>query len=397
LAFLAALSGDARAQAPPDPLGEREVLYWYDPMYPGTRFDAPGKSPFMDMDLIPRYRDEGAGDAVVIDPTMVQNLGVKSVPARRGKLSFSREIPANVEFNGQLTARAQPRAEGFVSEAGFFAVGDSVKEGDLLALVTVPDWAADQSEYLLLRKQKASAAIVAGVREKLRLAGMPEEMLLEVDRTGAIQTTLKILSPLSGVITELDVYPGMNVDKGQTLAVIQGTDPIWVTAFLPEKEAFLSAGRPRLTLSAFPGRAFEVLKLASLPIADENSRALLLRLHVANPEGLLKPGLTATLSLRAQGPEGLIIPTQSLIDLGEEQRVVTVQADGSFLPKLVTVGLSAREETLISSGLSEGEEVVTVGLFLIDSEANLRGALERMRGGPLDPPGTLPEGASPAP
>ncbi|MDR2367277.1 MAG: efflux RND transporter periplasmic adaptor subunit [Deltaproteobacteria bacterium] len=360
--------------------GEPGILYWYDPMYPGEHFDGPGKSPFMDMDLIPRYAGGGAGLGVAIDPVMVQNLGLRTAQAKAGNLVRVREVSAAVEFNRYLEARVQPRAEGFVTSVAKLAVGDTVTEGQEIARITVPAWASDQSEYLLLKNQRADPKLIGGVREKLRLSGMPEEMLAEVDATGKVQTSLRILSPVTGAVTALDVYPGMNAEKNMTVAVIQGYDPVWVTAEVPEADLALAlGGRARVTLAAWPGEVFEATERAVLAKANGDTRTVPLRLTVPNPDGRLKPGLTAGVRLRGPGPEGLIIPTQGLIDLGEEKRVITVATDGSFLPRKVTVGGSSGGETVVTDGLSEGDTVVVTGLFLIDSEANLTGALERMR------------------
>ncbi|MDR1777049.1 MAG: efflux RND transporter periplasmic adaptor subunit [Desulfovibrio sp.] len=360
--------------------GERKVLYWYDPMYPGTKFDKPGKSPFMDMELVPRYAGDDAGAGMRIDPGQVQNLAVRTEKARKGKLTFAHEIPANVEFNDYQLGKAQPRADGFVERTYALAVGDMVKAGQPLVDVTVPAWAADQSEYLLLRSQKAAPDIVRGVRERLRLSGMPEDLLKAVDATGRVQTRLTVHAPLAGVITSIDAYPGMNVNKGMTLATVQGVNPIWVTADVPEREIHLvGAGRIRVSVPAWPGRAFFAQSGTLLPKADPSSRTVPLRLALDNSEGLLKPGLTASIRLRGVSEESVLIPTQSLIDMGDEKRVVVRAADGSFVPRRVEVLRDAREQTAVRSGVEEGEEVVVTGLFLIDSEANLRGALERMR------------------
>jgi len=362
---------------------ERRVLYWYDPMYPGTHFDKPGKSPFMDMDLVPRYAADDEGAGIRIDPAQVRNLAVRTEKVVRGSLSFARDIPANVEFNDYQLAKVQPRAEGFVEKIHSLAVGDAIARDAPLADITVPAWAADQSEYLLLKSQKAALEIIRGVREKMRLTGMPEEMLAAVDETGRVQTTLTLKAPTAGIVTGLDVYPGMNVSKNMTLATIQGTDPVWVTASVPERDLHLvkAGNRIRLTVSAYPEQVFQVDSFTLLPKADHDTRTVPLRLSVDNAEGLLKPGMTASIRLRGSGREALLIPTQSLIDLGDEQRVVVRAADGSFVPRLVRVLRSSREQTAVSFGLEEGEEVVVSGLFLIDSEANLRGALERMRQG----------------
>ncbi|MDR1109635.1 MAG: efflux RND transporter periplasmic adaptor subunit, partial [Deltaproteobacteria bacterium] len=272
-----------------------------------------------------------------------------------------------------------------------------VEEGQELARITVPAWASDQSEYLLLKSQGADRRLIGGVREKMRLSGMPEEMLGEVDASGQVQTTLRLLAPVPGVITALDVYPGMNVDKNMTLAVIQGLDPIWVTAEVPESDlALAQAGRARITAPAWPGEVFEASGQTVLAKANPETRTVSLRLSVPNPDGRLKPGLTAAVRLRGPGPEGLIIPTQSLIDLGHEQRVITRLADGGFLPKLVRVAASSGGQTVVSDGLDEGDEVVASGLFLIDSEANLSGALERMRRPEGADPDVPPPGPGPA-
>lgn len=362
------------------PGGERRILYWYDPMYPDRRFDKPGKSPFMDMDLVPRYAEDGEGAGIRIDPVQTRNMAVRTEKVTRGRLVFTRDIPANVEFNAYRLARVQPRADGFVEKTYDLAVGDTVEAGQALVEITVPAWAADQSEYLLLRSQRAAPEIVRGVRERLRLSGMPEEMLKIVDNTGRVQTGLTVKAPLGGVVTSLDVYPGMNVDKGMTLATIQGTNPVWVTADVPERDIHLVGGRRiRVAVPAYPDRAFFAESATLLPRADQATRTVPLRLVLDNSEGLLKPGLTASIRLRGESEESLLIPAQSLIDLGDEQRVVVRAADGAFVPRRVRVLRSSRDATAVLDGLEEGDEVVVSGLFLIDSEANLRGALDRMR------------------
>ena len=203
-----------------------------------------------------------------------------------------------------------------------------------------------------------------------------------MDKTGRVQTRLTLKAPVAGIITALNVYPGMNVSKEMVVAIIQGADPVWITADVPESDVHLLLGKNRLRLAvqAYPDRVFMAENVTLLPKANQDTRTVPLRMTVANPEGLLKPGMTASLRLRGTGPEALLVPTQSVIDLGNEKRVVTRAANGSFVPKKVQVLRSSRDETAIVSGLEEGENVVVSGLFLIDSEANLRGALDKMRG-----------------
>ncbi|STW48524.1 cobalt/zinc/cadmium efflux RND transporter, membrane fusion protein, CzcB family [Klebsiella pneumoniae] len=112
---------------------QRKVLFWYDPMYPNTRFDKPGKSPFMDMDLVPKYADEehaaAGAPGVRIDPTQTQNLGVKTAAVTRGPLRYAQTFPANISYNEYQYVIMQARAAGFINKVYPLTVGDKVKQG----------------------------------------------------------------------------------------------------------------------------------------------------------------------------------------------------------------------------------------------------------------------------
>lgn len=363
----------------------RKVLFWYDPMYPNTRFDKPGKSPFMDMDLVPKYADEESASAVApgvrIDPTQTQNLGVKTEAVRRGPLTFTQTFPANVSYNEYQFVIMQARAAGFVEKVWPLTVGDKVKKGAPLLELTIPDWVEAQSEYLLLKETGGTATQVEGILERLRLAGMPEADIRRLTATRKIQTRFTLTAPIDGVITAFDLRAGMNIAKDNVVAKIQGMDPVWVTAAVPESIAWLikDASPFSLTVPARPDKSFTFRKWTLLPSADATTRTLQLRLEVDNPDEALKPGMNAYLNLKTQSEPMLLIPSKALIDTGSEQRVITVDGEGRFVPKPVSVFQASQGVTAIRSGLAEGEKVVASGLFLIDSEANISGALDRMR------------------
>ena len=157
---------------------ERKVLFWYDPMKPDVKFDKPGKSPFMDMDLVPKYADENdnkSSAGIRIDPTQVQNLGLKTQKVTRGTLNYAQTIPANVSYNDYQFVIVQAHAEGFVEKVYPLTTGDKVKKGTPLVDITIPDWVEAQSEFLLLSGTGGTPTQIKGVLERLRLAGMPDE------------------------------------------------------------------------------------------------------------------------------------------------------------------------------------------------------------------------------
>ena len=371
--------------APVSEQASRKVLFWYDPMYPNTRFDKPGKSPFMDMDLVPKYADEESADSasqgVRIDPTQVQNLGVKTEAVRRGPLAFAQTFPANVSYNEYQFVIMQARADGFIEKVSPLTVGDKVKKGAPLLELTIPDWVEAQSEYLLLKETGGTATEIQGILERLRLAGMPEADIRRLTSTRKIQTRFTLTAPIDGVITAFDLRAGMNIAKDNVVAKIQGMNPVWITAAVPESLAWLikDVSQFSLTVPARPDQSFTFRKWTLLPSVDSASRTLQLRLEVDNPDEALKPGMNAWLNLKTESEPMLLIPSTALIDSGREQRVITRDSEGRFVPKQVAVFQSSQGITAIRSGLAEGERVVSSGLFLIDSEANISGALDRMR------------------
>lgn len=375
------IAPSAKAESAP---AERKVLYWYDPMKPDVRFEKPGKSPFMDMDLVAKYADEGGdtqSSGVRIDPTQVHNLGLRTAKVSKGRLDYAQTLPANVSYNEYQFVIVQARAEGFIDKVYPLTVGDKVRKGTPLVAATIPSWVEAQSEYLLLANSGGTATQLEGVLERLRLAGMPEADIQRMRTTCRVQTQFTLTAPIDGVLTAFSLKSGMNIAKDNVVAQIQGMDPVWISAAVPESIAWLLKDSSQFTVSipAYPGKSFPIQKTVILPSVDPTTRTLQVRLQVSNPDELLKPGMNAYLKLNAQSDEMLLIPSQAVIDTGDEQRVIAVDSNGEFVPKKIQVLHESGDKTGIAAGLSVGESIVVNGLFLIDSEANISGALDRMR------------------
>ena len=391
----AAHSASAAPQTPagvklaqPDAEG-KPVLYWYDPMKPDVHFEKSGPSPFMDMDLVPKYASQadlsGGEDenlepqGVVIDPTLTANLGLKTAKAEAGQLTLSRWFPAEVLVNGHHTAQVQARAEGFVESVAPVTVGDFVKKGQPLAQLTIPSWVEMQSEYLVLVELKRSRAELDAVLLRLKLAGMPDADIEALRRTKKVRTSFHIAAPIDGVLTAFALKNGMNVTKSDAVAAVEGLDPLWVTASVPERYApYLPQAKFKLSVDAFPGRTWEASAPTVLPEGEAATRTLKLRFSVDNPNLELRPGMTAKLLLAAPGAQGILVPSQAVIDDGRNPRVI-VREGTRFIPKSVRILGESSGQTALASGVQPGEDVVVSGIFLIDSEANIEGALARMQ------------------
>jgi Cu(I)/Ag(I) efflux system membrane fusion protein len=369
----------------------RAVLYWYDPMVPTQKFDKPGKSPFMDMELVPKYADEG-GDAasVKISPGVSQNLGVRLATVTRAPLDSAVTATGIVDFNERDIAIVQARTGGFVERVARLAPNDVIGSGAFIAELLVPEWAALQEEYLAL-KALGDPSLEAAARTRMHLGGMPESLIREVAASGKIRNRISITAPRGGVIQSLDVRPGMTLMAGQTLARINGIGTVWLDVAVPESLAgAVRVGQSaEAAFAAFPGKPVQGRVTALLPTLDDAARALRVRVELPNKDGRLRPGLSAQVSLTGSGGEpALRVPTEAVIRTGRRAIVILAEAEGRYRPVEVVLGPESGNDTVILSGLDEGQTIVASGQFLIDSEASLQGIVAR---------GSGPAAAMPAP
>jgi len=369
------------------PQGERRILYWHDPMHPQQKFDKPGRSPFMDMQLVPVYADAGSepGPGIAVSSRAAQNLGVRYAEAVTGSLEPRMEAVGTVAWNERGVVLVQARAAGFVEKLHARAPLDPVAKGAPLVEILFPDWAAAQEELLLVHRLSSPDAesLKRAVRQRLALLGMSEAEISEVERSGAVRSRFTLRAPISGVIAELGVREGMTVMAGTMLFRIVDLSTVWVNAEMPEAQsAWLKPGAAvEARVPAWPGEAFRGRVGAILPEVNPTTRTLRARIELANPGARLKPGMFANLSIAGgRGRESVLVPSEAVIRTGE-RNVIVVAEGGRFVPVAVEVGQEMGGRSEILRGLAPGTRVVASGQFLFDSEASLKAGIARLEGG----------------
>jgi Cu(I)/Ag(I) efflux system membrane fusion protein len=368
----------------------RKVLYWHDPMVPGQKFDKPGKSPFMDMQLVPVYADDAGSDPadVKISPRVQQNLGIRTAEVTKGALSSALVAVGNVTYNDREVALVQARGNGYVERLYVRAPLDRVRKGQPLAELYVPDWVAAQEEYLSIQRMEPHSGmdgLVDGARQRLRLVGMTDDQIRLFTSRGKLQSRLTITAPITGVVSELTAREGMTVANGAPLFRINGTDRIWVNADVPENvSAGVRPGAPvEATTASLPGTVFKGKVGALLPEVSPATRTLKARIELANPSGELVPGMFATINFTgAARKQVLLVPTEAVIQTGTRTVVMVDQGSGKFDAVDVQVGSESNGQSEVLKGLQAGQKIVVSGQFLIDSEASLKGTIGRMEATP---------------
>ena len=363
---------------------ERKVSYWHDPMKPEVKFDKPGKSPFMDMQLVPVYADDSpAAGGVTVSTTAQQNLGVRLGRVERRSLAQSLTAVGSVAYDEQGAAVVQARVSGFVSSLIAKATLNRVRRGDPLAEIVAPEWIEAESEYLTLFMASSSdtTALRNAARARMLVLGIPEAAVARLERTRTVPNATPLYAPIDGVIAELGVREGAAFSPNALLFRINALSSVWVNAQVPE--ASVQHIVPRMLVETrsidWPGQVFVGRVVALLPQVDTMTRTRTVRVEVNNRDGRLTPGMfvQTTFQDRARAPQ-LWVPSEAVIVTGTRSVVIAKLPTGSFTAVDVIVGGEANGATAILSGLSEGDSVVVSGQFLIDSEASLKSTLTRL-------------------
>jgi membrane fusion protein, copper/silver efflux system len=359
----------------------RKVEFWYDPMHPATHFDAPGKSPFMDMQLVPKYADTSATAGVRINPRMVQSLGIRTAEVTRGTFERALHAVGRVEVDEKSIHRVTVRTDGWVEALPVRAEGDHVREHELLAQVYSPAFDTAQREFLLAL-DSGDAMLIDAARAQLAALDVDRAQVAALERSRTPLRRIDVYAPISGYVMRLLARQGAAVARDTVLFELASHDPIWIVTDIPEVDASLiaSGAAAVATVTSLPGRTFDGTVDYVYPSVDAATRTRRARIVLANPDEALHPGMYADVALTgARTTAALLVPTEAVIRTGRRNVVIVAESDGSYQPVDVVLGDERGATTLIESGLGAGDRVVVSGQFLIDSEASLRGIEARNR------------------
>jgi membrane fusion protein, copper/silver efflux system len=359
--------------------GERKALYWHDPMVPGPRFDKPGKSPFMDMQLVPVYADEASNAGVKVSSAVQQNLGVRTAVVKKTNVSSSFDAVGAVQFDERLNVAVQTRVAGYVEHLAVRAPMELVRKGQALATVYAPDWLAPQNELLALKRANAGPELLLAARDRMRAMSIPESLIRQSEETGVAQARFAVSAPVSGVVAELGVRDGVAVSPGMTMFRIAGLEKVWAVAEVPEAQAvhLVPGQNVKAVLQADASQTFDGELKEIIPQVNASTRTLQARFEVDNKAGKLTPGMLLRLQVAGASSSRLVVPSEAVIRTGIRSAAI-VRNGSSFEPRDIKLGADLGDQLEVLEGLHEGDEVVTSGQFLIDSEASLKSVLGAM-------------------
>ena len=374
-----ATASPASAPRPAEPHADqpRRILYYRAPMSADTS-PVPRKDQ-MGMDYVPVYADSGSADGTVtVSPQRVQILGVRTEAAREQAVSTPVRAVGTVAADERRITVVAPRFEGWIQDLFVNVTGETVQRGEPLFTFYSPETAAAAREYLVARQVSASVAEAA--RAKLRNLGIPTTQIGYPSRHGSAADVLTYTAPADGTVMEKTALAGLRFAAGETLYRIADLSRVWVLAEVFEQDlAAVHRGETAdIRLTAYPGRSFTGTVSFIYPTLNPATRTVRIRIELANPDGLLKPDMYATVVIATGNDRPVLtIPDSALLDDGTRQIVLVERAPGRYQPRVVATGRRGNGDIEITSGLAAGEKVVVAANFLIDSESNISGALRQ--------------------
>jgi RND family efflux transporter MFP subunit len=373
------------------PSGERKVKYYKSTMIPGEVSPVPAKDS-MGMDMVPVYEEEAAAaesSAITIDPVTMQNMDLRTGVVTRGPLRRAVRTVGVVDFDETALTDVTTKFKGWVEKLYVDSTGQQVHRGDPLFEIYSPELYSAQVEYLLALNQPTNLAgagaqaLQSSALAKLKFLDIPDAQIAQVRQDGQAKKTLRINAPRDGVVVEKMVVEGQMVEAGMKLYRLADLGTVWVQSQIYEQDLpIVRLGQEAtVSLSYLPDRKFRGRVTYVYPTVDDKTRTAKVRMEFHNPGYFLKPGMFTTVDLTAEvSPSALLVPDSAVLRSGENDTVFVALAGGKFEPRAVALGLRAEGSLYqVLSGLSEGERIVTSGQFMLDSESQLREAIQKMR------------------
>ena len=359
-------------------------FYYTCSMHPQVHEDHPGNCPICGMKLIKVEMTDANGsqtNRITLTAAQIQLAGIQTDTVREAYTGEEKIINGTVTADQSATGELSARLAGRIQRLFIRTTGEQVTIGEPVYSLYSEDLQEAEKEYLLAREQQQKLrnpdvdyqALINAAQNKLRLWGMTNAQIAGLAKSAKISPTTTIVSTISGTVSELNVHEGDYVTEGMTILKTQGISNLWIEAQLYANETGgLRVGQP-VTVS-FPDLNGQTVpgKVSFInPELSDASKVDLVRINVSNPQGLLRPGMQANVSIGG-GSRSLAVPASAVITDAKGSSIWLKNHDGSFSARMVELGNGNRSYIQVLSGVNPGDVVITNGAYLLHSEAIFR-------------------------
>ncbi len=354
-----------------------DVAYYTCAMHPSVEEKAPGTCPICAMTLTPVTWDERESGVVRVNQQRRQQIGLKTARVVRAPMEVSIRAVGRLTYDETRLRDVTLKVNGWIAKLKVNATGQPVRKGDTLFTLYSPDLYAAQQEYLLaLDSRSGGDTLVKAAEQKLRLWDLSPAQIAAIARRRQPLEELPIASPASGYVIEKNVVEGAAIEPGQRLYRIAGLDKVWIEAQVYEMD-LPNVRKGQAARVSLPYQAGETISGAVAfvyPYLDPLTRTGRVRIELPNKNLAFKPDMYANVELVVDLGPRIQVPIDAVVYTGPRRLVFVDMGEDRLRPQEVTLGAQSANHVEITSGLSEGQTIVTAATFLVAAESRIRSA-----------------------
>lgn len=352
--------------------------YYTCSMHPQIMQDKPGTCPICHMELIVVKRTNTAADEIMLNDEQIRLGNIQTDTIRNGIIGDKVILTATLNTDESRVNSINARIMGRIDRLYFKSMGDYVSRGAHLYDLYSEELNNAKQEYIVAIEKQQSLdnsiidfnRLVQSARMKLLLWGMSEAQVNELGKSKKSSPLTSFYSNESGFITELPVMEGQYVSEGSTIVKLANLSSLWAEAqvYTSQLSAIDLKGTATVQFPDIPGKEWKGKIEFANPEIVSDSRLNLVRVSIPNPNGLLKPGMPAYVSIKSKELNTLTLPSDAVLRDGKMNVVWVQSGKNSYKMKMVQTGLESGDRLEIKSGLQNGDVVVTRGAYLLNSE-----------------------------
>jgi len=366
--------------------------YYTCSMHPQIHEEHPGDCPICSMKLI-KVESAGSMDnmnmnSITLTKAQIALAGIRTYTVREENIGNQKTLTGTVTTDENKAEVISARIAGRLQQLFVRTTGEKIFAGQAIFTIYSEDLLEAEKEYLLARQQQKQlnnpdvdyASLIAAAENKLTLWGLTRSQIKTLSSSGKTSATVQITSKVSGTVSDIMVHEGDYVTEGMSVMKTQALNSLWIEAQLYANEVgnYKEKDAVSISLPDLGGQQVNGKVEFINPELSDASKVALIRVSVPNPQGLIRPGMLAYISISSENKYALAVPASSVLLDGKGAKVWVKNNDGSFSPRSVKTGDGNQNYITVYSGLSPGDIVVTNGAYLLNSEAYFKNGGEQM-------------------
>jgi Cu(I)/Ag(I) efflux system membrane fusion protein len=367
--------------------------YYTCSMHPQIHEDHDGNCPICGMKLIKvelTGTSDKTADRITLTATQIQLAGIQTDTVREENTGSQKTLTGTVTANENTSQELSARIAGRIQQLYVRTIGEKISIGQPVYSIYSEDLQEAEKEYLLAKQQQKVlhnpdvdyGQLINAAENKLQLWGLSTAQIKNLAASGKVSATTTVLSKVGGTVSDIGVHEGDYVTEGMTILKTQALNNLWVEAQMYANEAGNYKENDRMSVS-FPDLGGQLIngKVEFInPELSDAAKVVLIRVSIPNPQGLIRPGMLAYISVGGSGIRSLAVPASAILTDSKGSKIWVKNADGSFSPKMIKPGSGNQNYVAVLSGLNAGDIVVINGAYLLNSEAIFKNGSDNMDG-----------------